>query len=362
MPFVYKHKQCVLLFTLILLLQSTQITRADVTAVIVFGDSTVDSGNNDFIKTIGKSNFRPYGRDIYGGIPTGRFSNGRLPTDFISEAFGLSPFIPAFLDPSYTIKDFVLGVCFASAFTGWDNVTADIFNVIPISTQLEYYKQYQVMLKEYQGEARAKETIRQALHAVSLGTNDFIENYFLLPVRSSQFTISEYIDFLISIVDNFVREIYKLGARKMGIVSLPPIGCIPFERTINLAALGQCREEINKAARDFTSKQEQLVAKLNAELPGLKIVLGNIYGLGIDIISNPSAYGGPRSCFENVVTGCCGTGLLEVSILCNSLSPTCPNAHKPTDKYAFWDSVHPSQKAYSIVAGYLLKTALSVFL
>jgi phospholipase/lecithinase/hemolysin len=62
--------------------------------------------------------------------------------------------------------------------------------------------------------------------------------------------------------------------------------------------------------------------------------------------------------FENVVTGCCGTGLFEVSILCNSLSPPCPDA----DKYAFWDFVHPSERAYNIVVDYLLKTALSVFL
>jgi phospholipase/lecithinase/hemolysin len=62
--------------------------------------------------------------------------------------------------------------------------------------------------------------------------------------------------------------------------------------------------------------------------------------------------------FENVVTGCCGTGLFEVSILCNSLSLPCPDA----DKYVFWDSVHPSERAYRIVADYLMNTALSVFL
>jgi GDSL-like Lipase/Acylhydrolase len=128
MSFVYKHKHSELLFILILIFQyHTQIIRADVSAVIVFGDSTVDSGNNDFIETIGKSNFRPYGQDFYGGQPTGRFSNGRLPTDFISEAFRLPPIVPAFLDPSYTVEHFATGVCFASAFTGWDDVTADIF-------------------------------------------------------------------------------------------------------------------------------------------------------------------------------------------------------------------------------------------
>jgi GDSL-like Lipase/Acylhydrolase len=92
----------------------------------VFGDSTVDSGNNNFIYTIAKSNFKPYGRDFYGGEPTGRFSNGRLPTDFISEAFNRPPIVPAFLDNQYNIEHYSLGVCFASASTSFDSTTADI--------------------------------------------------------------------------------------------------------------------------------------------------------------------------------------------------------------------------------------------
>lgn len=95
-------------------------------AVIVFGDSSVDSGNNNKIATVLKSNFRPYGRDFYGGHPTGRFCNGRVPPDFISEALGIKPYVPAYLDPSYSIKDFATGVCFASAGTGYDNATSDV--------------------------------------------------------------------------------------------------------------------------------------------------------------------------------------------------------------------------------------------
>lgn len=52
-------------------------------AVFVFGDSTVDSGNNNYWITPFKSNFPPYGMDFIDHIPTGRFSNGRLVTDFM---------------------------------------------------------------------------------------------------------------------------------------------------------------------------------------------------------------------------------------------------------------------------------------
>ena len=98
----------------------------NVPAIIVFGDSSVDSGNNNVIATVLKSNFKPYGRDFEGGHPTGRFCNGRVPPDFIAEAFGVKWSIPAYLDPAFTIKDFATGVCFASAGTGYDHATSAV--------------------------------------------------------------------------------------------------------------------------------------------------------------------------------------------------------------------------------------------
>jgi len=78
------------------------------------------------VATVLKSNFKPYGRDFEGGRPTGRFSNGRVPPDFIAEGLGVKSTIPAYLDPAYTIQDFATGVCFASAGTGYDNATAAV--------------------------------------------------------------------------------------------------------------------------------------------------------------------------------------------------------------------------------------------
>lgn len=54
-----------------------------VTALIVFGDSIVDSGSNNDLLTPARCNFFPYGRDFEGGKPTGRFTNGKLPSDFL---------------------------------------------------------------------------------------------------------------------------------------------------------------------------------------------------------------------------------------------------------------------------------------
>lgn len=53
------------------------------TALLVFGDSTVDPGNNDRLPTTFKCNFPPYGSSFSPHRATGRCTNGRLPTDMI---------------------------------------------------------------------------------------------------------------------------------------------------------------------------------------------------------------------------------------------------------------------------------------
>ena len=52
-------------------------------ALFIFGDSVVDTGNNNNLPTLVKANFAPYGRDFDDHMPTGRFSNGKLAIDFL---------------------------------------------------------------------------------------------------------------------------------------------------------------------------------------------------------------------------------------------------------------------------------------
>lgn len=56
-----------------------------VSAIFVFGDSTSDPGNNNFIGTSFRSNFPPYGKDFTNHTATGRFTNGLLANDFIGK-------------------------------------------------------------------------------------------------------------------------------------------------------------------------------------------------------------------------------------------------------------------------------------
>ncbi|XP_035547346.1 GDSL esterase/lipase At2g04570-like [Juglans regia] len=351
----YMYSTTILLLLLTIFLVLFDEISAKVPAIIVFGDSSVDAGNNNQIPTIARSNFEPYGRDFKGGKATGRFSNGRITTDFIAEAFGLKPIIPAYLDPSYNIADFATGVTFASAGTGYDNATSSVLSVIPLWKELEYYKDYQKKLRSYLGESEADKRISEALHVMSLGTNDFLENYYSFPGgRQSQFSVTRYEDYLIGIATNFIKALYGLGARKISLGGLPPMGCLPLERATNIMGGNGCNDRYNNVSMEFNEKLKKLTVELNKELSGIKLVFSNPYYVLLHIIKKPSSYG-----FEVTSVACCATGMFEMGYSCNRDDLfTCTDANK----YVFWDAFHPTQKTNSIVSNYVVKKVLAEFL
>lgn len=70
-------------------------------AFFVIGDSSVDSGTNNFLGTFARADHPPYGRDFDTHQPTGRFSNGRIPVDFLGKFNVLSFFITILLHLCY---------------------------------------------------------------------------------------------------------------------------------------------------------------------------------------------------------------------------------------------------------------------
>ena len=68
-------------FAIVILGGNAQESTTLVPAIFTFGDSAVDVGNNDYLPTIFKANYPPYGRDFVNHKATGRFCNGKLATD-----------------------------------------------------------------------------------------------------------------------------------------------------------------------------------------------------------------------------------------------------------------------------------------
>ncbi|XP_059658639.1 GDSL esterase/lipase At5g45950-like [Cornus florida] len=315
----------------------------NVTCVLVFGDSSVDPGNNNHLPLAPKCNFPPYGKDFFNGRATGRFSNGRLATDFIANTLGFKETIPGFLDPNLKKEDLVNGVSFASGGAGYDGYTTNLSNAIPLTKQLEYFKHYKVQLRQVVGEKKAEEITSNALFVLSMGTNDFLKNYYLDSFRSDQFTIEQYQNYLISRMSRAIKGMYRLGVRRLVVVGLPPFGCSPLVKTLKDETI--CDESYNKVALSFNSK---LKAKM-AALKNIRNCYIDIYSIIESAIQNPGKYG-----FSETKKGCCGTGTIEYADSCRGLN-TCTDR----TKYVFWDAVHLTESIYKIIAEEAIEAVLN---
>ncbi|KAI3764951.1 hypothetical protein L2E82_14969 [Cichorium intybus] len=315
-----------------------------ISAVLVFGDSTSDPGNNNYILTPFKGNFPPYGKDFANQKPTGRFTNGLLASDIIARYLGIKDNVPPYLDPSLTIHDLMTGVSFASAGSGYDPLTPTISNVIPLPRQLEYFREYKVKLTAKLGVLRAKEIINDAIYLVSAGTNDFVVNYFTLPIRRQEYSLPSYMDFLMNKELDFLQGLWNEGARKIGVAGLPPMGCLPIVITLfseNAVSDRGCIDYFSSVARTYNSMLQTglNIMQFNNAHQGGRITYFDTYSPLFDVVA------GHKYGFKEVKLGCCGTGLLETTFLCNPKSNICPDA----SKYAFWDSIHPTQEVYKII-------------
>ncbi|XP_013455894.2 GDSL esterase/lipase At5g22810 [Medicago truncatula] len=323
-----------------------------VPALFIFGDSIVDVGNNNNLHTVVKADFFPYGRDFVTKNPTGRMSNGKLAVDYASEFAGFTSYQPAYLNLNTKGSNILNGANFASSGSGYHDSTSIQYHVIPLMNQLEFYKDCQEELVKLVGKENATSIISGAAYLLVDGSGDFAQNYFINPILQNLYTPYQFSDVLIEEYYNFIQNLYALGARKIGVTTLPPIGCMPFIITKFGYHSNKCVETINNVAIYFNKKLNLTTENLIKKLPGVKLVIFDIYQPLYELIIRPSDYG----LFE-ARKACCGTGLLEVAILCNKISiGTCADA----SKYVFWDSFHTTEATNKILMDHLIPTATSL--
>ncbi|XP_026410976.1 GDSL esterase/lipase At4g16230-like [Papaver somniferum] len=189
-----------------LFLPSCLALETTVPATFVFWDSLVDADNNNYIRTIAKANFRPYGIDFPGGGSTGRFYNGRTIIDIIGEEMGLKDYISPYLAPT-TVGDVVLrGVNYASGGDGILNDTGAIYGTIIMDAQLDNFASTRdyIISTAYVNDssmASSKNLLGKAVFFVLMGPNDFIVNYFSPVPSIPKMTISPqmFVDLMVSI-------------------------------------------------------------------------------------------------------------------------------------------------------------------
>ncbi|XP_017977899.1 PREDICTED: GDSL esterase/lipase At5g33370 [Theobroma cacao] len=330
------------------LVMATSTTKVEAArAFFVFGDSLVDNGNNNYLATTARADSPPYGIDTPSRRPTGRFSNGKNIPDFISDALGSEPVLP-YLSPELRGDKLLVGANFASAGIGILNDTGIQFiNIIRMFRQLQYFQEYQRRLADLVGYNEAQRIVSDSLVLITVGGNDFVNNYYLVPfsARSRQFSLPDYVRYLISEYRKLLRKLYDLGARRVLVTGTGPLGCVPAELAMRSLS-GQCAPDLQRAAALYNPQLVQMINGLNSEIGAKVFIAANTQQQTNDFISNPRAYG-----FATSKVACCGQGPFNGLGLCTLLSNLCPNRNQ----YVFWDPFHPSERANGIIVDTILR-------
>ena len=320
-----------------LLVSFTTASIATSPAFFIFGDSTVDAGNNNFIDTTLKANHPPYGQNGFFVEPTGRFSDGRVLVDFIAEHAKL-PIIPPFLQPS---ANFSHGANFASAGAGVLPHT-NAGQVIDLQTQLQGFKEVKNWLIRELGDIRAKQLISEAVYYISIGSNDYLGGYIANQIMRETYPPEEYVEMVISNLTRTIQELHELGARKFGFQSLCPLGCIPLFRAGNPKGDGSCFEDLSSLALAHNKALSSVLVILEYLHKGFKYANSDVYSWLDDRIHHPSKHG-----FKDGLNACCGSGPYGGDLSCGVKAYKVCEA---PEEHVWWDSLHPSEKTQEQLA------------
>ena len=80
------------------------------------------------------------------------------------------------------------------------------------------------------------------------------------------------VDMLVSGAEGFLRKVAARGARKIGFVGMPPVGCVPSQRTLGGGLCQDCKPNRNHAAQLYNHRVQEMIADLNADDPATLVV------------------------------------------------------------------------------------------
>ncbi|KAG4913511.1 hypothetical protein JHK82_054096 [Glycine max] len=333
------HKQLFPLFSLFLVLyllgqrvvlQAEASPQHGPTKLFVFGDSYADTGNIQ--RTVSNSWKDPYGI-TFPGKPAGRFSDGRVLTDYIAKYLKVKSPIP------YRLRKLMpqhlkYGMNFAFGGTGVFNTFVPLPNM---TTQIDFLEQ---LIKD---KVYTTLDLTNSVALVSVAGNDY-GRYML--TNGSQGLPS----FVASVVNqtrsNLIR-IKGLGVKKIVVGALQPLGCLPQETATS--SFQRCNATSNALVLLHNSLLNQAVTKLN-QLETTKdrystFVILNLFDSFMSVLNHPSTHN-----IRNKLTPCC-VGVSS-GYSCGSVDKNNVKKYRVCDdpKSAFfWDLVHPTQAGWHAV-------------
>ncbi|KAG2403131.1 hypothetical protein LR48_Vigan02g072200 [Vigna angularis] len=296
--------------------------------LFVFGDSYVDTGNTRIDQPGSWKN--PYGI-TFPGKPAGRFSDGRVLTDYIAKFLGLKSPLP------YKFRKFIpqnlkYGMNFAYGGTGVFDTSSKNPNM---TIQIDFFKQ---LIKE---NVYTASDLSNSVALVSVAGNDY--NFYLARNGS----IQGFPSFIASVVNqtaiNLLR-IQSLGVKKIVVDGLQPLGCLPG----NTASLSfqKCNSTFNDLVLLHNNLLNQAVTKLNQQTKNqTTFIVLDLYDSFLSVLNNPS-----NNNIKDAFKPCCVGISSQYS--CGSVDENNVKKYKVCDhpKSAFfWDLLHPSQAGWLAV-------------
>ncbi|XP_077230685.1 GDSL esterase/lipase At5g03610-like [Tasmannia lanceolata] len=302
--------------------------------LFVFGDSYADTGN--LPKAESRSWKQPYGI-TFPGKPTGRWSNGRVLTDYLASFLGIhTPIAYKWLKLGPRPRR--NGMNFAYGGTGVFNTLVPALN---LTAQIDLFQQM------IQKGVFTKHDVESSIALVSVVGNDY---FMYLAQNPTLQGLIAFVNKLINQLSLDLKRLNDLGVKRMAITGLQPVGCLP---TINnMASLQKCNTTYNQASKFHNILLGQAVAKINNSSKGLKITVLDLFQAFISILQNP-AYQGKLK-FENLLKPCC-EGINSFHS-CGSVDENGKKMYtvcKKPNSHFFWDTVHPTQQGWHAVAEFL---------
>ncbi|XP_008781349.1 GDSL esterase/lipase At5g55050-like [Phoenix dactylifera] len=324
-----------LLLALFFSISASGNAQPKVPAIYVFGDSTADVGNNNYLPgNNAKANFPHYGIDFPHSRPTGRFSNGFNGIDFLAGHMGFRRSPPPYLSltnkTSHGILKGLRGVNFASAGSGILDSTG---TTISMTKQIKYFATIRSRIAARLNTERTNDVLSKSIFLISSGSND-LSAFFRQNNAPNNTQKEQFYNTLIYNYKNHIEALYDLGARKFGIIDVAPIGCCPSSRVLH--PLGDCIAVLNDLAVGANDAVKVMLSNLHATLKGMKYSLGSSHAVVSNIIADPGAAG-----YKEVQSACCGGGKLNAVSGCMPNATYCDNRKE----YLFWDDGHPTQGA-----------------
>ncbi|KAI3821800.1 hypothetical protein L1987_09373 [Smallanthus sonchifolius] len=132
-----------------------------------------------------------------------------------------------------------------------------------------------------------------------------------------------------------------MGARKIVVTDIPPIGCCPYQRDHNPFSGRACVAFPNDLAQQYNQQLKQMLIELTKTLKGMTFVYVDVYRMIEDVVKN----------YESYDKACCRMlGLHGGMVPCLQHAKICEDR----SKYVFWYWFHVTEKTNVITAKRIL--------